>query len=123
MYKRYLIIGSLGMALAVIAGAFSAHALRGLLESRMWEIFNTAVEYQVYHSLGILLIGILIERNEQNSTLQWSGLLMTAGMIIFSGSLYLIVATGIKMLGMITPIGGFLMIVAWLLLAWSQAKR
>jgi uncharacterized membrane protein YgdD (TMEM256/DUF423 family) len=123
MHKRFIIIGALGMALAVVAGAFSAHALRNVLDGRMWEIFNTAVDYQLYHSLGLILIGVLLQSASNNIHLRRSAYLMLGGMLIFSGSLYLLVASGIKMLGMITPIGGSLMIVAWLMLAWSQIKR
>lgn len=123
MYKKIIIIGALGMALAVIAGAFSAHALRNVLDGRMWEVFNTAVDYQLYHALGLILIGILLRNDDDNVYLRRAAYSMLAGAVIFSGSLYLLVATGIKMLGMITPIGGSLMIIAWLMLAWSQRKN
>lgn len=111
------------MALSIMAGAFSAHALKEVLDARLSNIFSTAVEYQVYHSLGILLIGTLLQNDTGNITLRRAAYTMLAGMIVFSGSLYLIVVTGISKIGMITPIGGTLMIVSWIMVAWSQRRK
>jgi len=122
MGKRFIVIGAIAMALAVIAGAFSAHALRGVLDDYSLRVFHTAVEYQVYHALGLLLIGVLGQQQPANKRLNLAGWLMLMGMVVFSGSLYLLVATGVKVLGAITPVGGLLMIAAWGVLAWSQRQ-
>lgn len=123
MHKNIVTIAAISMALTVALGAFSAHALREVLDERLLKIFNTAVEYQLYHSLGLLLIGNLLMSHRDNLFLKRAAYTMLIGMVVFSGSLYLIVVTGINKLGMITPIGGVLMIIAWLLLAWSQYRQ
>ncbi|MFN3852343.1 MAG: DUF423 domain-containing protein [Spirosomataceae bacterium] len=112
------ILGALGVAL----GAFGAHALKDMLTaSNRLDTFETAVKYQFYHALALILVGIL-SQNFTVKTMNYSGLSMLIGTIIFSGSLYLICFTGIKAFGAIAPIGGTLMIVGWLLLFWSVFK-
>ncbi len=123
MSRRIIALGAIGLALAVIAGAFSAHALKGILEPRLFEVFNTAVDYQIYHSLGLVLIGTLSSMTPDNRSLHRAAYTMLAGMVLFSGSLYLLVATGVNAWGMVTPFGGVLFIVAWVILAWSQLRR
>ncbi len=100
--------------LAVALGAFGAHALRARLEPRDLEIFETAVRYQMYHALALLGIAWLSTRLG-DLLIGWAGWLMVAGTLVFSGSLYLLVLTGPRWLGAITPIGGVLMIAGWLL--------
>ena len=113
-------LGLLGVAL----GAFGAHALRTLLEaSGRTATFETAVKYQFYHALALVLIGILLQLLANNPTavrlLNWSGYSFLGGVLIFSGSLYLLCFTGVTWLGAITPIGGLLMIIGWALLLWA----
>ncbi|MDE2773132.1 MAG: DUF423 domain-containing protein [Gemmatimonadota bacterium] len=106
-----------GAALALLAvalGAFGAHALRARLEPRDLEIFETAVRYQMYHALGLIGIAWLSTRLAGPLT-GWAGWLMVAGTLVFSGSLYLLVLTGPRWLGAITPIGGVMLIAGWLL--------
>ena len=106
-----------GAALALLAvalGAFGAHALRTRLEPRDLEIFETAVRYQMYHALGLIGIAWLSTRLAGPLT-GWAGWLMGAGTLVFSGSLYLLVLTGPRWLGAITPIGGVMLIAGWLL--------
>ena len=100
--------------LAVALGAFGAHALRARLEPRDLEIFETAVRYQMYHALGLIGIAWLSTRLVGPLT-GWAGWLMVAGTLVFSGSLYLLVLTGPRWLGAITPIGGLMLIAGWLL--------
>ncbi|RHW32406.1 DUF423 domain-containing protein [Lysinibacillus yapensis] len=113
---------SLGAILAFIGvalGAFGAHALKDKFpEPRYEQIWNTAVQYQMYHALGIVLVGILSmdALMGSSSLLLWAGILMLAGIVFFSGSLYILAVTGVKKLGAITPIGGLLFLVAWILL-------
>ena len=106
------------MALSVALGAFGAHALKNLLDERMTAIYNTAVEYQFYHSLGLLAVAFVANFVESKKV-NLAGNIMFVSMFIFSGSLYILTTTGIKWLGAITPIGGTGFIIAWLLLAFS----
>ncbi len=104
--------------LAVALGAFGAHALRERLEARDLEIFETAVRYQMYHALALLGVAWLSTRLAGPLT-GWAGWLMVAGTVVFSGSLYLLVLTGPRWLGAITPVGGVLLIAGWLLVVVS----
>jgi uncharacterized membrane protein YgdD (TMEM256/DUF423 family) len=107
------IIGSLSLFLSVALGAFGAHALRDQLSDRMREVFETAVRYQMIHSITILIAGILIDRG---AFFQYAGWLYIVGIILFSGSLYLLAVTNIRTLGMITPLGGLAFLAGHVLL-------
>lgn len=120
MQKLFLIIGSIAMALAVGLGAFGAHGLKEMLSDEMLDIFETGVKYHFYHAIGLLVIGLVAQLMPSSSLLQWSGWLMLAGIIIFSGSLYILSISGIRWMGAITPIGGLCFIVAWILLALAS---
>lgn len=120
MTQIFLTIGAIFAGLSVAAGAFGAHALREKISERMLEIFDTGARYQMYHALALLLIAILmiILKNSSN-TLIISGWLFIIGIVIFSGSLYALSLTNIKVLGAITPIGGVALIAGWIFLAIS----
>ncbi len=120
MQKLFLIIGSIAMSLAVGLGAFGAHGLKEMLTDEMLDIFETGVKYHFYHAIGLLVIGLVAQVMPNSSLLQWSGWLMVAGIIIFSGSLYILSISGIRWMGAITPIGGLCFIVAWILLALAS---
>ena len=122
MAKLFLVIGSILGGTGVMIGAFGAHALKNLLESsgRM-ETFETAVKYQFYHALALILLGILMSNNH-HSFYQYSGYSFTLGTFIFSGSLYILCLSGITKFGMITPIGGLLMIAGWVFLLLGIIK-
>jgi uncharacterized membrane protein YgdD (TMEM256/DUF423 family) len=107
------IVGSLSLFLSVALGAFGAHALRDQLSDRMREVFETAVRYQLIHSITILIVGILASRGV---FFQYAGWLYIAGIILFSGSLYLLAVTNIRALGIITPLGGLAFLAGHLLL-------
>lgn len=107
------IIGSLSLFLSVALGAFSAHALRNQLSDRMMEVFETAVRYQMIHSIMILIAGILVDRG---AFFQYAGWSYIIGTILFSGSLYLLAVTNIRTLGMITPLGGLAFLAGHVLL-------
>ena len=117
--------GILG-ALAVALGAFGAHALKGMLEaSGRMETFETAVKYQFYHALAMVLVGILMQRagtTDAVRLLGWSGNAFAFGVIIFSGSLYAICFTGITKFGATAPIGGLALIAGWILLIVAAGK-
>jgi uncharacterized membrane protein YgdD (TMEM256/DUF423 family) len=107
------IIGSLSLFLSVALGAFGAHALRDQLSERMREVFETAVRYQLIHSITILIAGILVERG---AFFQYAGWLYIVGIILFSGSLYVLAITNIRTFGMITPLGGLAFLAGHLML-------
>lgn len=104
------------MALAVLLGAFGAHALKKILSADMLAIYHTAVQYQFYHALGLLAVGI-IGLHYPSKWVRLSGVFLTAGIIIFSGSLYVLSLSEIKTFGAITPIGGLAFVIGWILLA------
>lgn len=119
MVKIFLAIAALLAGLSVALGAFASHGLKDKLTDRALEIFETATRYQMYHALALLLVGILLMQSElmQVETSQpWlnaAGYAFVAGIIIFSGSLYALSFSGIKVLGAITPIGGVAFMVGW----------
>ena len=121
--KAALIAGSLLGFLSVAIGAFGAHALRPFLtETNRMATFETAVQYQMYHSLAIILSGILgLVLAKSDFSMVY--ILFLSGILIFSGSLYLLCASGIRWLGAITPLGGTAFLAAWLLLAWKVFKQ
>jgi uncharacterized membrane protein YgdD (TMEM256/DUF423 family) len=120
--KTALLAGSAIGFLSVGIGAFGAHALKPfLLETNRLATYETAVQYQMYHGLALLLcgiLGILMPKTDFSMV----AILFLLGILIFSGSLYLLCATGIKWLGAITPLGGTAFLAAWLLMAWKIIK-
>ena len=120
--KQILFVGATFMALAVLFGAFGAHALKSSLSPDMLTVYKTGVEYQFYHALGLLLIG-LIGFKIDSKWIRWSGILLVAGIILFSGSLYALSISGIKTLGAITPIGGLSFVAGWFSLAVAIWKH
>ena len=117
MTRFMMCSGAISAALSVALGAFAAHGLKSRLSEDMLAVFQTGVQYQFYHSLGLILIGLIAYVFKPTGLLTTAGLLMLGGILLFSGSLYALTATGIRSLGMITPFGGVAFIVAWLLLA------
>jgi len=113
--KSILIVAAISGLLAVILGAFGAHALKGELNPEMLEVYKTGNQYQFYHTFALLAVGILMNFN-RSQALKWSAYLFITGLVLFSGSLYILAISGIKALGMITPFGGTAWIVAWILL-------
>ena len=113
--KIFLALGALAALLGVALGAFGAHALKPRLSPEMLALWKTGVEYHFYHALGLLAIGILLHF-PHTRLLLWSGWLMLAGVMLFSGSLYGFALTGAAWLAMITPFGGVAFLLAWALL-------
>jgi len=114
----FFVLGALSAALAVGAGAFGAHSLRGRLAQDLLDVFETAVRYQFYHAIG-LLAATYAATNWPGGLAAAAGWLFAAGTILFSGSLYLLSLTGARWLGAVTPFGGVAFLVGWLLLAWA----
>ena len=119
--KGYIIIASLFAALAILFGAFGSHALKERLSAQSLEVYDIATRYLMFHALGIFLIALLGFQLPKES-LEIPITMMIVGISIFSGSLYLIALLDFKKLGMVTPIGGLLLIVSWLLLAYNTYK-
>tara|TARA_B100001093_G_scaffold413695_1_gene403633 strand:- start:297 stop:665 length:369 start_codon:yes stop_codon:yes gene_type:complete len=116
--KSLLIVGSVFAALSVLLGAFGAHGLKNRLSIEDLVIFETAVRYQMYHALGILLMGLAsIDLTEK--LVSTPAYFLILGMIVFSGSLFLLVFTNLRWFGAITPIGGLCLIIGWLLFAYN----
>jgi uncharacterized membrane protein YgdD (TMEM256/DUF423 family) len=129
MLKRFLIAGSIFAGLGVALGAFGAHGLQNLTQDeKILHGFQTAVQYQVYHALALLATGIIFEKFG-NRLLRWAGNCFITGIILFSGSLYLITflkiqdSDAVKIAGPVTPIGGLFFIAGWLLLLTGLVKR
>lgn len=122
--KFFLIAGAVNAMLSVAFGAFGAHLLEGRVADKYLDTWQTAVQYQMFHSIGLIAIAILMSSSLIGSlgSLSWAGYLMLAGIIIFSGSLYVLSLTGISILGAITPIGGVAFIAAWILVIVAAAK-
>lgn len=120
----FIIAGAVNAAIAVIFGAFGAHALKEKLTEKYLAIWETAVQYQMFHALGLIIIGILMSSSLLGpiTQLNWAGYLLLAGIIIFSGSLYVLSFTGIGILGAITPIGGVAFIAGWIMLIVAALK-
>lgn len=119
--KLYIITGSVFAALAILFGAFGSHALKEKLTLEQLEIYDIATRYLMFHALGIFAIGIL-GYQVPSEVLAWPLLIMVFGILIFSGSLYLISLAGYKKLGMVTPIGGLALIISWLMVAYNIYK-
>ncbi|MFS0558195.1 DUF423 domain-containing protein [Brevibacillus sp. 179-C9.3 HS] len=115
--KLFLMLGSISGFLSVAFGAFGAHALKEKLDAYSLGIFHTGVTYQTTHALALVLVALLLKWYPDSSGLVWAGWCFAAGTLIFSGSLYTLALTGIKVLGAITPIGGVLFLAGWALLA------
>lgn len=119
MAKLYLIVGSVFCLLSVALGAFAAHGLKGRLSEYAIGIFNTAAQYQMTHGLAIIATAFLIKWGLK---VQLAGGFFIAGVLLFSGSLYLLALTNMKWLGPITPIGGSCFLIAWILLIIQATK-
>ena len=118
MDRTFLLIGSVLGFLGVAFGAFGAHALKGRLSQEMLAVFETGVRYQMYHAFAILVVATLMGSAGRASLLTISGWSFLAGVLLFSGSLYALTLSGVRILGMITPIGGLLLLIGWGCLAW-----
>lgn len=122
MSRSILLTAATFLVLAVALGAFGAHGLKAKLSAELMQVYKTGVEYHFYHALGLLLIGVLAS-TMPSGLLQWSALLLGLGIVLFSGSLYLMAVTGIRWLGAITPFGGVSFIAGWVLLFIAVWKR
>ena len=114
--KAFLVLGSVNALIGVILGAFGAHGLKLWMAPDLLTVYKTAVQYQFYHAIGLLFIGLLSHQFPAQLLIKLAGWLMFSGIVIFSGSLYALSLTSTRWLGAITPIGGTAFIVSWILL-------
>lgn len=108
--------------LAVALGAFGAHGLKSRLSPAMLEVYQTAVQYHFYHALALLAVGVLLRQGLVSGALTASAWLFAAGIVVFSGSLYALAISEVKILGAITPIGGLMFLAGWWCLAIASWK-
>lgn len=112
-------VGAILLALAVIIGAFGAHALQGRLDAYSKGVYETGVIYHFFHALGLLVVSFLPRIGAlPQSRAAWVCALLLAGVVLFSGSLYALAISGVRMLGAVTPFGGLAFVAAWILLAY-----
>lgn len=116
MNKSWLAAGAISAFLSVALGAFGAHGLKSILSPAMLAVWHTAVQYQMFHSSALLILGILARFLTDSKALVWSARAMITGIVLFSGSLYTLALTGAPKLGMITPFGGMAFLFGWILL-------
>lgn len=128
MYRPFLLTASLSGAIAVALGAFGAHGLKKIAPPETVASFQTGVQYQMYHSLALLAVAILFNKFP-NKWMRWAGYCFIAGIVLFSGSLYLLTAlkannqVGLTGIGIITPFGGLFFILGWLFLFAGAVKK
>jgi uncharacterized membrane protein YgdD (TMEM256/DUF423 family) len=123
MQSPFLFLGAVCAFIGVGMGAFGAHALKATLSPEMLAVYQTGVTYQMWHALGLLGIGLLQQLASDSKLIPWAGWFMFIGIVLFSGSLYLLALLELRWLGMITPIGGACFLIAWLLVCLSVNKK
>lgn len=127
MFRTYITIGGILGMLSVALGAFGAHTLERFLSEQALDTYHTGVEYQMIHAIALVLTAVLSSHSAIDSRrINWAGVLFTAGVVLFSGSLYAVSLTGIGSFGMIAPFGGFSFILGWLMLVlsiWPAKKQ
>jgi len=119
--KTIAIFTGLSGFLAVALGAFGAHGLRGSVDVSLLDVWHTAVQYQMFHVFALLTI-VVASAGDPLPLMKWAARLFLLGTVVFSGSLYVLVLTGIRALGMVTPIGGVLLLAGWLVLSFSLVQ-
>ena len=122
MKRTFILLGVLNGFMAVALGAFGAHGLEGKVSEAMLNVWDKAVNYQMFHTMALLVTGVLFMKIKAKS-LVYAGWSFLLGIILFSGSLYFYSTTGIKALAMITPFGGVVFLIGWFLLGLSVLKE
>ncbi len=120
--RAWLVVAALNGFIAVAAGAFGAHALQNRLDGRGLQVFETGARYQMYHALAIGLAAFAIRDQQAAAPAQIAAALFLAGVVLFSGSLYLLALAGTRTLGFVTPFGGLAFLLGWLSLAWAGSR-
>jgi uncharacterized membrane protein YgdD (TMEM256/DUF423 family) len=123
MKSIFLFLGALSALTGIGMGAFGAHGLKTIVNPEMMAVYQTGVSYQMWHALGLIGIAIMRHQNPESKLLNWAGWLMFIGIILFSGSLYLLTLSQSAWIGGITPIGGLSFLIAWLLISVYAAQK
>ena len=118
----WMTLGAVGGLLTVALGAFGAHGLKSRVDPALLANWNTAADYLGLHALALLACGLTLLHRPEAGLVNWAGWAFLIGVCLFSGSLFAMTLTGLRQLGMITPIGGVLLIIAWALLAVGAAR-
>ncbi len=121
--KLFILLGAINMFLSIALGAFGAHGLEGNVPERMLANWQTGLHYHMAHALGLLFVGLLVGRIGVSTPALIGGWLLLAGIVLFSGSLYVMALTQVKALGAITPIGGVSFLIGWALIATAAVKQ
>lgn len=122
LWQGFLLFGALNGFLGVALGAFGAHGLEGKLTPHLMDVWNKAVHYQQIHALALGLVALLLHSGMVGMEVRWSGWCFLLGILLFSGSLYVLALSGIKPLGAITPFGGVSFLLGWAMLAWAALR-
>ena len=123
MPSVFLFLGTTLAFLGVVFGAFGAHALKTMMTPELLAVYQTGVTYQMWHAFGLIAIALIQQYDSQSLLLKWAGALMFLGIVLFSGSLYLLAILDLPALGKITPIGGVSFLIAWSLLVIFSGKK
>ena len=115
--KTWIALGGLSALIGVAAGAFGAHALREILSPESLNAYEAGVRYQMFHSIALLCVGMLLRSSNGGRLIHWAGYAFLLGILLFSGSLYALALTGVRGLGAVTPFGGLAFLAGWALLA------
>lgn len=116
--REWIAIGAVMAGLSVAFGAFGAHALTGIVAPELLTTYETGARYQMYHAIGILVVGV-VAAQYPGSYAPWAGWAFVVGTVLFSGSLYALALTGIRLFGAVAPVGGVAFLTGWGLLAWT----
>ncbi len=122
MDRWFVILGSLNSFLSVALGAFAAHGLKNRVTPDLLETFQTGARYEMYHGLALILVGLLLRLYPQHTLFNWAGWAFLAGTVLFCGSLYAIVFTGVRGFGAVAPLGGLSFMAGWLILVITFLK-
>lgn len=120
--NAWLLIAAINGALAVAFGAFGAHGLQSRVDAHALQVFETGARYHMYHALAMGLAALAARSGAASPQASAAAALFLAGIILFSGSLYLLALTGVRSLGLVTPFGGLAFLAGWIALAWAAAK-
>lgn len=123
MPSVFLFLGTTFAFLGVILGAFGAHALKTMMTPELLTVYQTGVTYQIWHAFGLIAIALIQQHAPQSALLKWAGALMFLGIVLFSGSLYLLALLDWPSVGRITPIGGVSFLISWSLLVIFSGKK
>ena len=123
MSRQFVWLGAVFAALSVAAGAFGAHSLKSIIPANMLAVFETAVRYQMYHALALLIVGGMLPHDGSARSYRVAGWSFAVGIVLFSGSLYVIAFTATRWVGAITPLGGAAFLAGWISLAWNLWRK